>query len=169
MLDVLVGEFVQMSRVAANPRDFIKRQNRPPQPDWWDDEGNDEMVSRNAAWRCWCRERTTESREIIRSKRLEFHDLVRRKKAAFWHAWFEMQDRVSSANPRVAARSICRHFGPIRRPLPISMRFAMGQWKVLRALMLVGVAISGMFHHPSGLRPVTAKACMLTCLACVAQ
>ena len=57
MLDVLYGEFVQMFWVAANPRDSIKRQNRRPQPDWWDDECYDKMVSRNAAWRCWCRER----------------------------------------------------------------------------------------------------------------
>ena len=33
-----------------------------------------------------------------------------------------MQDRVSSANPRIAARNIRRQFGPTRRPLPISMR-----------------------------------------------
>ena len=38
MLDVLYGEFVQMFWVAANPRDSIKRQDRLPQPDWWDDE-----------------------------------------------------------------------------------------------------------------------------------
>ena len=122
MLDVLYGEFVQMFWVAADPRDFIKRRNRRPQPDWWDDECYDRMVSRNAAWHCWCRERTSESREIFRSKRLEFHHLVRRKKAAFWHAWLEMQDRVSPANPRIAARNIRRQFGPTRRPLPISMR-----------------------------------------------
>ena len=43
MLDVLYGEFVQMFWVAANPRDSIKRQNRRPQPDWWDDECYDKM------------------------------------------------------------------------------------------------------------------------------
>ena len=82
-LDVLCGEFIQMFWVAANPRDSIKRQNRRLQPDWWDDECYDKMVSRNAAWHCWCRERTSESREIVRSKQLEFHHLVRCKKAFF--------------------------------------------------------------------------------------
>ena len=60
IFDVLYGGFVQMFWVAANPRDSSKRQKRRPQPDWWDewdDEYCDQMVSKNVAWRRWCRER----------------------------------------------------------------------------------------------------------------
>ena len=89
ILDVLHAEFVHMFWDTANPIDSSRCRNRRPQPDWWDDECFNAMVSRNAAWRRWCREQIPQSREYFRALRLQFHHLVRRRKPRFgkvgWH------------------------------------------------------------------------------------
>ena len=121
ILDVLHAEFVHMFWDTANPIDSSRCRNRRPQPDWWDDECFDAMVSRIAAWRRWCREQTPQSREYFRALRLQFHHLVRRKKATFWQGWLASQER-NAANSRLTARNIRQQLGPVRRNVPISMR-----------------------------------------------
>ena len=72
-LDILYAEFVTMVWQAAEP--FISHRpagNQRPQPDWWDDECYQQLVSRNAAWRKWRRERTANAREAFCRKRLQF-------------------------------------------------------------------------------------------------
>ena len=108
---------------AAEP--FISHRpagNQRPQPDWWDDECYQQLVSRNAAWRKWRRERTTNAREAFCRKRLQFHHLVRRKKVAFWSSWLRMQEGLSRSNPRAAARNVRAQLAPGRHGLPRSMR-----------------------------------------------
>ena len=96
--------------------------NRRPQPDWWDDECYDQLVSRNAAWRRWRRERTASAHVAFRQKRLQFHHVVRRKKSCFWSSWLSSQERLSRSNPRLAARDVHEQLGTNQRTLPRSMR-----------------------------------------------
>ena len=123
ILDVLYSELVSMLWQSA-PTPAPKPLGRRPQPDWWDDECYDAMVGRNAAWRRWCRERTPEAQQIFRAKRLQFHHLVRKKKARFWHSWLQAQERVALSHPAVAARNVRRQLGVARRSLPHCMRNA---------------------------------------------
>ena len=118
-LDILYAEFVTMVWQAAEP--FISHRptgNQRPQPDWWDDECYQQLVSRNAA----CRERTANAREAFCRRRLQFHHLVRRKKVAFWSSWLRVQEGLSRSNPRAAARNVRAQLAPGRHGLPRSMR-----------------------------------------------
>ena len=123
ILDVLYSELVAMLWQSA-PSQAPKRSRRRPQPDWWDDECYDVMVGRNAAWRRWCRERTPEAQEAFRAKRLQFHHLVRKQKARFWHSWLRAQERMAVSHPAVAARNVRRQLGVARHSLPPCMRNA---------------------------------------------
>ena len=89
----------------ANQVDSSRCRNRRPQPDWWDDECFDVMVSR----------------EYFRALRLQFHHFVRRRKTTFWHGWLASQER-NAANPRLTARNIRQQLRPVRRNVPTSMR-----------------------------------------------
>ena len=122
-LDVLYAEFVVL--VWQGPEPFTtgyRRGNHRPQPDWWDDECYDQMVSRNAAWRRWRRERTPSAFDTFRQKRLQFHHVVRRKKAGLWSSWLCSQERLSRSNPRLAAHNVRAQLGADQRTLPRSMR-----------------------------------------------
>ena len=72
--------------------------------------------------RHWRRERTPAARAAFCAKRLQFHHLVRRKKAQFWNTWLHTQERLAHENPRVAAQNICQQMGIRQRTLPSVMR-----------------------------------------------
>ena len=60
--------------------------------------------------------------EQLCAKKLQFHHLVRRKKAQFWNTWLRTQERLAHENPRVAAQNIRQQMGIRQRTLPSVMR-----------------------------------------------
>ena len=121
VVDILCGEFVAL--MWSLPRQTVRNTQalRRPQPDWWDPECYDLMVSRNAAYRLWRRERTPAARAAFRAKR-RFHHFVRRKKAQFWNTWLRAQEQLAGDNPRMAAQNIRQQMGMRRHVLPCAMR-----------------------------------------------
>ena len=119
--------------------------NQRPQPDLWHDGCYQQLVSRNAAWRGWRCEHTTNEHEVFSRKWLQFHHFARRKhkkKTVLWSSWLNMPETLSRSNPRAAARYVRAQLAPNRGGLPRSMssaictlqsptitRFALGRWR----------------------------------------
>ena len=122
VIDILYGECVALLwRLPSRTARSTQSPHRP-QPDWWDFECYDLTVARNAAFRLWRREHTPAARAEFRAKRLQFHHLVRRKKAQFWNTWLHAQEQLAHDNPRLAAPNIRQQMGMQRRTLPHAMR-----------------------------------------------